>query len=154
MLTLTASENGLCGVAWDQDDPSRTISQIENPDHPILLETEKQLNEYFAKTRRSFSIVLDFEGTEFNLKVWREMLRIPYGETRTYGEIARFVGGIEVVRAVGGALNKNPIAIIAPCHRVIGSTGKLVGFGGGLANKSFLLRLEDEYKNPVLFSNR
>jgi methylated-DNA-[protein]-cysteine S-methyltransferase len=151
-LRLTASEEKLTSVIWD-DGRIPSNSFIEDPNHFILLEAEKQLNEYFAKERRSFSIELDFIGTDFNKKVWKEMLTIPYGETKTYGEIAMKVGGMEVVRAVGGALNHNPICIIGPCHRVIGSNGKLVGFGGGLANKAFLLRLEDEYKNPTLFSS-
>nr|ACN58980.1 methylated-DNA-protein-cysteine methyltransferase [uncultured bacterium BLR19] len=152
-LKLMASEKGLSSVTWDDPDRIQSVPDTEDSHHPILLQAEKQLNEYFAKSRRSFSITLDFDGTEFNRRVWTEMLKIPYGETRTYGEIAKCVGGMEVVRAVGGALNKNPIAIIGPCHRVIGASGKLVGFGGGLANKAFLLRLEDEYKNPSLFSN-
>ncbi len=150
VLRLVAKENKLTSVGWDNNRiPSD--SEIEDPNHFILLETEKQLNEYFTTERRSFSIELDFRGTEFNKKVWKEMLTIPYGETRTYGDIAKNVGGMEVVRAVGGALHNNPIAIIGPCHRVIGANGKLVGFGGGVANKAFLIRLEDEYKNPTLF---
>ena len=151
LLKLVACENNLTSVLWDNN-RIPPDSEIEDPNHFILLKTEKQLNEYFAKERRSFSIELDFAGTEFNKKVWKEMLTIPYGETRTYGDIAKNVGGMEVVRAVGGALHNNPIAIIGPCHRVIGANGKLVGFGGGVANKAFLLRLEDEYKNPTLFS--
>ncbi|HEY5747251.1 MAG TPA: methylated-DNA--[protein]-cysteine S-methyltransferase [Chryseolinea sp.] len=79
------------------------------------------------------------------------MLTIPFGETRTYGQIAKQIGSPDAVRAVGGAANKNPIPIIAPCHRVIGASGKLVGFGGGLQNKSILLQLEDSRKNPTLW---
>ena len=151
ILRLVTSGEKLTSVLWDNGQ-AQPESYIEDVNHVILLETENQLNEYFSRQRRAFSIELDFIGSEFNKKVWKEMLTIPYGETRTYGDIAKNVGGMEVVRAVGGALHNNPIAIIGPCHRVIGASGKLVGFGGGLSNKALLLRLEDEDRNPTLFS--
>ena len=142
-LVLIASAKGLSSVRWDTGDPhGHTISYTRNDSHPVLLEAEMQLNEYFTKKRKTFSLALDFEGTEFQIKVWEALLTIPFGETRTYGEIAKQIGNPEAVRAVGGAANKNPIAIIAPCHRVIGATGKLVGFGGGLPNKKLLLAIE------------
>ena len=139
-LLLVASDSGLSSVIWDRED--REKPGIEHNNHPILLETEQQLNEYFARKRQTFSLPLDFEGTDFQKKVWEALLTIPFGETRTYGDIARQVGSPQAVRAVGGAANKNPICIIAPCHRVIGATGKLVGFGGGLSNKTLLLEIE------------
>jgi methylated-DNA-[protein]-cysteine S-methyltransferase len=148
-LLLVASDSGLSSVIWDRE--GRDRPGIEDNDHPILLETEKQLHEYFAKKRKTFSLPLDFEGTAFQKKVWEALLTIPFGETRTYGDIARQIGSPQAVRAVGGAANKNPICIIAPCHRVIGATGKLVGFGGGLANKTLLLEIEQPQKQLNLW---
>ncbi|AYB31480.1 methylated-DNA--[protein]-cysteine S-methyltransferase [Chryseolinea soli] len=151
-LTLIASEKGLAGVHWQRDDPqSAPLNSTECNDHPILVETEKQLTEYFEKKRTTFTLELDFIGTPFQKKTWEALLTIPFGETRTYGEIAKQIDSPNAVRAVGMAANKNPISIIAPCHRVIGHSGKLVGFGGGLENKSFLLRLENSRKNPTLW---
>ncbi len=124
---------------------------LEDNDHPVLWETEKQLNEYFSKKRKEFSLKLDFKGTEFQKQVWEALLTIPFGETRTYGQIAKQIGNPQAVRAVGGAANKNPISIIAPCHRVIGATGKLVGFGGGIANKTILLDIEKPFKQTSLW---
>ena len=152
-LTLIASDKGLCAVLWERDDPDRTGAGpgIENENHPVLVETEKQLNEYFQKKRKAFSLDLDFVGTDFQKKVWEALLTIPFGETRTYGQIAEQIGSPKAVRAIGGAANSNPISIIAPCHRVIGATGKLVGFGGGLANKALLLDIERPYKQTSLW---
>ncbi|WP_353721096.1 methylated-DNA--[protein]-cysteine S-methyltransferase [Dyadobacter sp. 676] len=153
LLTLIASENGLRAVLWDRGDPEKSGIDRgeENPDHPLLLETERQLNEYFTKKRKTFSLPLDFVGSEFQKQVWEALLTIPFGETRTYGDIARQIGNPDSVRAVGGAANKNPIPIIAPCHRVVGANGKLVGFGGGLENKALLLDLEAPYRQTTLF---
>jgi len=103
---------------------------------------ERQLAEYFSGRRKAFDLRLDFAGTEFQKKVWRALLTIPFGETRSYGEIAKQIGSPKAVRAVGAANGRNPISIVAPCHRVIGSTGKLTGFAGGLDTKAFLLDLE------------
>ena len=113
-------------------------------DVPLLRETEKQLTEYFAGTRTQFSLTLDFAGTDFNRIVWQALLTIPYGQTRTYGQIAKQIGDPAHARAVGAANAKNPISIVAPCHRVIGANGKLTGFAGGLKVKAFLLNLESE----------
>ncbi len=109
----------------------------------MLLETERQLNDYFSGKRKSFSMKLDFRGTVFQKKVWAALLTIPFGETRSYGQIARQINKPKAVRAVGAANGKNPISIIAPCHRVIGATGKLTGFAGGLEAKATLLALEE-----------
>jgi methylated-DNA-[protein]-cysteine S-methyltransferase len=108
----------------------------------VLLETERQLKEYFAGKRQAFELELDFAGTPFQRRVWAALLSIPYGETRSYGEIARQIGDPRAVRAVGAANGKNPISIVAPCHRVIGATGELRGFAGGLQTKARLLALE------------
>ena len=103
-----------------------------------------QLGAYFAGKLKTFAIPLDFMGTEFQKSVWEALLTIPFGETRSYGEIARQIGRPTASRAVGAANGKNPISIIAPCHRVIGSTGELTGFAGGLAAKQYLLAIESE----------
>lgn len=152
-LKLVASDIGLVAVLWEGDAPERIKLDESTADngHLILQETEKQLTEYFEKKRTDFSIELDFRGTAFQLQVWQALLRIPFSETRTYGDIAKEINNPQAVRAVGAAANKNPVSIIAPCHRVIGGTGKLIGFAGGLRNKSFLLRLEDSIKNPTLW---
>ena len=115
------------------------------------MKTEQQLTEYFAKSRTVFDIPLDFSGTEFQKKVWKALLDVPFGTTATYGELAKILGDIKTVRAVGGALNKNPISIIVPCHRIIGASGNMVGFAGGIANKTILLNLENKYTIPSLF---
>jgi len=142
-LTLIAS-NGLAAILWENENPKRVRAMMpqENPSHPILLETERQLTEYFAGQRRCFTVKLDFVGTEFQKKVWAALVAIPFGETRSYAEIARQIGHPAAVRAVGAANGKNPISIIAPCHRVIGSNGKLTGFAGGLTAKALLLKIE------------
>ena len=158
-MTLVSSQNRLTGIIWEKDDPNRMRPDniVENDQHPVLLEAEQQLREYFNRERKIFSLDLDFNGTEFQKKVWNALLTIPYGETRTYGEIARQIGSPKSSRAVGAASGKNPISIVAPCHRVIGASGKLVGFGGGLENKSLLLNLEKttigKQKQISLFSN-
>ena len=143
-LKLVASERGLAAILWEDDDPRRVRLNdvVEKIDHPVLLETERQLREYFARERRAFNLTLDFAGTDFQRQVWAALLTIPFGETRTYGQIAQQIGAPSAVRAVGAANGANPISIIAPCHRVIGSTGKLTGFAGGLEVKAYLLALE------------
>jgi methylated-DNA-[protein]-cysteine S-methyltransferase len=143
-LKLVATKTALIAILWENDNPKRVrLGPVtEHPHHTVLLETEHQLNEYFSGKRQSFSIKLDFTGTEFQQAVWRALLTITYGENRSYGQIAQQIGKPKAVRAVGTAIGKNPIAIIAPCHRVIGANGKLTGFAGGLAAKSCLLDLE------------
>ncbi len=143
-LTLVASDQGLAAILWENDDPGRVrlAPLVEQADHPILTETTRQLDAYFAGERKAFTVPLDFNGTEFQKSVWAALLTIPFGETRSYGEIARQIGRPRAARAVGAANGRNPISIIAPCHRVIGSTGRLTGFAGGLAAKEHLLGLE------------
>ena len=146
ILKLVATKNALVAVLWENENPKRVrlAELIEQVDHPILLATQKQLSEYFAGTRQRFDLPLDFEGTEFQKRVWQALLDIPFGETRSYRDIAEQVGNIKAVRAVGAANGKNPISIIAPCHRVVGMNGKLVGFAGGLDKKKILLGLEKQ----------
>ena len=143
-LKLVANDTALVAVLWENENPKRVrlAELIEQTHHPILLETQKQLSEYFAGKRQQFDLPLDFEGTEFQQKVWQALLTIPFGETRSYRDIAEQVGNVKAVRAVGAANGKNQISIIAPCHRVVGANGKLVGFAGGLDNKEILLKLE------------
>ena len=112
------------------------------PPTALLGEAQAQLNQYFAGTRKTFDLPLHFGGTEFQHAVWEALLDIPYGETRTYGQIAAAIGRPKAVRAVGQAIGSNPIGILVPCHRVIGKDGTLTGFGGGLKIKELLLKRE------------
>jgi methylated-DNA-[protein]-cysteine S-methyltransferase len=143
-LKLVANGSRLAAILWENDKPGRVRlgPMREAPDNPILMRTAQQLQEYFAGTRNRFDLDLDFAGTEFQKKVWAALLTIPFGETRSYSEIARQIGNPSAVRAVGAANGKNPISIVAPCHRVIGASGKLTGFAGGLEAKEQLLTLE------------
>ncbi|HYS68376.1 MAG TPA: methylated-DNA--[protein]-cysteine S-methyltransferase [Paraburkholderia sp.] len=143
-LKLVAKGDRLTAILWENDKPNRVRlgEMIEANERPILIETERQLNEYFAGTRQKFDLALDFQGTDFQKKVWQALLTIPFGQTRSYTEIALQIGNLNAVRAVGAANGRNPISIIAPCHRVIGASGDLTGFAGGLANKMLLLSLE------------
>ena len=143
-LKLVANGNRLAAILWENDKPNRVRLPeiVEADDRPVLIETERQLNEYFAGTRDRFDLELDFQGTDFQKRVWAALLTIPFGETRSYSDIATQIGNINAVRAVGAANGKNPISIVAPCHRVIGASGDLTGFAGGLVNKMFLLSLE------------
>lgn len=143
-LKLVASDKGLTAILWEDDKPTRVKVReyTKNNNHPILLKTEAELKEYFAKKRKKFTLKLDFIGTDFQKQVWAALLTIPFGETRSYGDIAKQIGNPKAVRAVGGAIGRNPISIISPCHRVIGTSGKLTGFAGGIENKKCLLELE------------
>ncbi len=143
-LKLVASDKGLAAILWENDEPKRVrlAPLTVRPTHPILLQAERELNEYFAGERTSFTLPLDAAGTDFQKKVWSALLTIPYGETRSYGELARQVGNPKASRAVGAANGKNPLSIVVPCHRAIGSNGALTGFAGGLETKQRLLSLE------------
>jgi methylated-DNA-[protein]-cysteine S-methyltransferase len=144
-LKLVASDKGLAGVLWQRENtrPVPLSEAVEDKQHPVLVETERQLGEYFAGKRKTFSIALDMQGTRFQKEVWEALLAIPFGETRSYGQLAKQLGNPRATRAVGAANGRNPVSIIVPCHRVIGSSGKLTGFGGGLETKAHLLSLED-----------
>jgi O-6-methylguanine DNA methyltransferase len=154
-LFLAASERGLVALEFDARLPGQQsirpnprdlraqekALRFENADAKLAGYT-RELGEYFAGSRREFSFPLDLRGTEFQLACWRALLAIPYGEMRTYADIARAVGRPKGFRAVGMANNRNPIAIVVPCHRVIASDGSLCGYGGGLDIKRKLLELE------------
>jgi methylated-DNA-[protein]-cysteine S-methyltransferase len=144
LLRLFANEASLCAVLW-RDDPGLHLpagAQLVDDNNAVLEATETQLDEYFARRRKEFDLPLNFHGTEFQRNAWAALLTIPYGETRTYAQMAVQLGQPSATRAVGAANGRNPISIIAPCHRVIGSNGTLTGFGGGLPNKAKLLALE------------
>jgi methylated-DNA-[protein]-cysteine S-methyltransferase len=146
-LSLVASDLGLHAISWHQERQHLLAAGLqENPHHPVLLETAKQLKEYFGHTRKVFELPLLPQGTPFQLVVWQLLRQIPWGQTMSYGELARLSGDANASRAVGMANNRNPIPIIIPCHRVIGASGSLVGFGGGLANKSYLLDHESQLR--------
>lgn len=157
-LTLLASEIGLHALLWEEERAlceERFTRIREDSRHALLVETERQLGEYFDGARRTFDLPLAPRGTPFQMQVWDLLSRIPYGEIRTYGGLATELGDTKRARAVGMANGKNPIAIIIPCHRVIGSAGTLTGFGGGLDNKAFLLALEQRFRGaeaPLLRS--
>ncbi len=136
-LTLAASARGLVALEFGN---RRRNGWVESGER--LAPGIAELAEYFAGRRREFTVPLDLRGTEFQLRCWHELLKIPYGHTRTYAEMARAIGSPRGFRAVGHANGQNPIAIIVPCHRVIASDGTLGGYGGGLHVKEELLRLE------------
>jgi methylated-DNA-[protein]-cysteine S-methyltransferase len=143
LLRLVASDAGLAAVLWENDDPRRVRlgDQVKDNGHATL-EAERQLAEYFKRDRKAFKIPLSFAGTPFQKKVWQALLAIPDGETRSYSEIANEIGHPAAARAVGAANGRNPLSIIAPCHRVVGASGSLTGFAGGLEVKRYLLDLE------------
>lgn len=143
-LTLVATDQGLAAILWENDRPRRVRLNIEAEEdsHPVLLEAERQLAEYFAGRRTQFALKLDVSGTPFQRQVWNALLTIPFGETRSYRQIATQIGNPRAVRAVGAANGRNPLSIVAPCHRVVGSNGALTGFAGGLDVKARLLALE------------
>lgn len=142
--TLGIKDNGKCiiEIFFSKDEVSRDIELNETP---LIKTAMTQLQEYFNGRKKNFDIPMEPKGTEFQQLVWNELLKIPYGETCSYGEIAKRIGNPKASRAIGMANNRNPISIIIPCHRVIGASGKLVGYGGGLEIKEKLLKLENKY---------
>lgn len=139
-LTLAEEDAALTAVWFGQATPEGAKLQST----PLLRKAQAELSEYFDGKRKHFTIPLAPRGTPFQQSVWKVLLSIPYGETLTYGEVAKRIGNPKASRAVGMANNRNPIPILIPCHRVIGANGKLVGYGGGLGIKETLLRLEAE----------
>lgn len=139
---IATEQDTLVYLGWYLDDLKNRSDELHNKCTQIHRTLNKQLTEYFQGKRKVFNIKSKFYGTDFQLKVWNELTHINYGETRTYGDIASAVGSQKAQRAVGAALGKNPIAIIYPCHRVIGKNKSLTGFAGGLDEKMKLLKLE------------
>jgi len=140
-LTLLADDDALIGLHF-HDDPASRPRPAWVEDRPRFREAAAQLDAYFAGRRQTFDVPLPPRGTAFRKLVWKALQAIPYGETATYGQIARAIGQPQASRAIGGANHHNPLAIIIPCHRVIGADGSMTGYGGGLARKRMLLDLE------------
>ena len=150
-LTLVASDAGLRAVLWPDDDPKRVRldEAVDDPAHPVLAMAAEQLHDYFADGRRQFDVPLDPIGTEFQQSAWSALRAIPYGSTVSYGEQAAAMGDRRKARAVGAANGRNPISIIVPCHRVVGASGALTGFAGGVVVKAWLL----DHERQVLGEN-
>ena len=144
-LTLVGGSAGLRAVLWSGDRAARAgLGRIAlvHGETPALADAARQLDEYFAGTRTAFDLPLELQGTPFQLAAWQALAEIPYGETRTYAQQAAVIGRPTAVRAVGAANGRNPLSIVLPCHRVVGSDGGLRGFGGGLEVKEWLLAFE------------
>jgi methylated-DNA-[protein]-cysteine S-methyltransferase len=140
-LSILASKKGLHAILWPID--RNDVARVPRDDrHPVVVQTRKQLREYFAKKRTRFELPLVWGGTPFQVRAWKELTRIPYGKTISYQEQARRMGDGKNARAVGTANSRNPISIVVPCHRVIAKDGGLSGFGGGVAQKRLLIDLE------------
>lgn len=141
-ITLVTSDEALVALYVGNEPMPKMDLAKKNEAHKILVLAEQQLNEYFKGVRKNFELPLNPEGTEFQTKAWKALSKIPYGEIWSYGKQANYLKAPKAQRAVGGANGKNPIPVIIPCHRVIGSTGKLTGFSGGMSMKVYLLKLE------------
>jgi methylated-DNA-[protein]-cysteine S-methyltransferase len=146
-IEITGSETGLRSVSF-----SDTITMNGDLIYPVEKDCLQQLDEYFQGKRKIFSLPLDLTGSDFQKKIWNELVKIPFGKTISYLELAMIHGDVKAIRAVGTANAKNPIAIIIPCHRVIGASGELTGYAGGLHRKKWLLEMEGSL-HPDLFSN-
>jgi len=134
-MTLSSDGQAICAARFGAREERRDALAL-------LLQAEAELAEYFAGRRRAFSVPLCMHGTPFQKAVWQALIRIPYGETRSYGDIAAMIGRKNACRAVGMANNRNPLPVFVPCHRVVGADGSLTGYAGGLEAKAFLLELE------------
>ena len=142
-LLLARTARGLAGVWFEgQKHHPATLTALRRPDDELLRRAADQLHAYFAGERDRFDLPLDLHGTPFQRAVWNALLAIPAGSTRSYGEIAKALGSAAAVRAVGGAVGRNPVSIVVPCHRVIGGDGSLTGYAGGVDRKRALLTLE------------
>lgn len=144
-IIIAADNKNLLAITFGGNNWERirkNLGDVRCQGNTIIEQTERQLQEYFAKERTEFTLPIHFSGTEFQKQTWQALLTIPYGETRCYAEQATLIGKPKAVRAVGRTNGLNPIGIVVPCHRVIGKSGKLTGYAGGLDIKEFLLRLE------------
>ena len=146
LIEIMANDKGVTSILFVKKRPGRS----ENNEHTT--ECLKQLHDYFNKERKTFSVPLDLIGTDFQKRVWHELLNIPFGKTISYLQLAIRLGDKKCIRAAGTANGRNPVSIIVPCHRVIGSNGDLVGYGGGLDKKKFLLELEGVLVQQELFA--
>jgi methylated-DNA-[protein]-cysteine S-methyltransferase len=155
-IAIAATDKGLAGL-WFTENQRYLPKELTGPaawpedaDHPVLKQASQQLGEYFAGRRSHFDMPLDLScGTAFQQSVWQALLAIPQGEVVSYGEVSRRIGKPAAVRAVGGAVGRNPVSIIVPCHRVMGTNGALTGYGGGLNRKTALLRLEGAWQESL-----
>jgi methylated-DNA-[protein]-cysteine S-methyltransferase len=141
-LTAVREDGALVGLLFEMPDRPRDPARLGPRDDAAFADVAAQLAEYFAGERTSFDLVLRATGDPFRRAVWEQLIRIPYGETRSYGKLARALGDRSLAQAVGTACGRNPLPVVVPCHRVVGADGSLVGFGGGLDRKRFLLDLE------------
>lgn len=145
LLTLTATDKGLSGLYFEEHKYfTGTRDRQRQPDQVHLRDARQQLDEYFLRRRTAFDIPLDLQGTPFQREVWQALLALPFGCTSTYSMVAQHVARPNAVRATGTAIGRNPLSIIVPCHRVLGMSGALSGYAGGLERKRFLLALEKE----------
>ncbi len=142
IIEITGDDSSVSGIDFVDENMD---DLPENSESPALSKCASQLEEYFSGKRKTFDVPLKLDGTTFQEKVWEALKEIPYGETRSYQDIAIMTGNPRAVRAVGGANNKNPVGVIVPCHRVIGKDGSLTGYGGGLCRKKWLLEHEKNY---------
>ncbi len=150
VLTLAASAQGLAALAWG--DQRARVAAPNDAEHPILQQANDELDAYFHRRRTDFTVPLDIQGTAFQLEVWALLREIPYGKTTSYGDLARTLGSPGKAQAVGLATSQNPVGIVVPCHRVIGKSGALTGFAGGLKTKAFLLEHERGPDTPSAFA--
>lgn len=140
IITITEENGKITGIRFGKNGQGCELEET-----PVIKEALRQLDEYFAGKRKGFDLPLSPQGTAFQLKVWQALQTVPYGKTVSYKDIALQVGNAKACRAVGMANNRNPIAIVIPCHRIVGSSGKLVGYAGGLSLKEKLLKLEQQF---------
>ena len=147
-LRLLADDRGLRGLYYQDHKNVPNLDSNADENHPVLSETRRQLEQYFAGQRQDFELPLSLQGTPFMLEVWEALGKIPFGTKVTYGQLAESIGRPKASRAVGRANGLNPVSIVLPCHRVVGSNGKLTGYAGGLGNKDWLLQHESEKKLP------
>ena len=151
VLTVVGSDRGIRYVMFNNDAHPKPLEQLQISDtdiHDTVNVAISQLKEYFAGSRRSFDLPLDLRGTEFQVEAWNALAEIPYGRTASYGQQAASIGRPKAVRAIGGANGRNPVAIVLPCHRIVGADGSLTGFGGGIAVKKWLL----DHEQSILHS--
>lgn len=145
-LDIVATDAGLRAILWPDDEPDRVRlpvdAVLDAVDHPVIAATVAQLDEYFAAQRTTFDLPFDLRGTDFQVANWLALAEIPFGSTATYGEQAKRLGRPNAARAIGAATGRNPLSIVLPCHRVVGSDGSLTGFAGGLETKRWLLHHE------------
>ena len=154
ILTVMFTKRGIHRITFRNNAKNNNISEdiyIRKCDHLIYKYIFGELNKYFTGKLRVFEVPVVLEGTNFQKRVWQELMKVPYGESMTYGEIARAIGSPKAARAVGNANNKNKLPIIIPCHRIIGSSGKLTGYAGGLDRKTWLINHEEKYREGVFY---